>query len=81
MNDKYLVSEGPDFKVLSEEVTADTVTARDPAHGQASGTYRQSVRLPKGDVVEVHGTYTAEWLRAADGTWQMERITAVPAAQ
>lgn len=69
---KYLES-FKDFHVESETMTADSVTV-DGAEGYVSGNYRQRVRVPAGDVVEVHGSYTAEWLRGADGVWRIQRI-------
>jgi len=66
------------FHVLSEEMTTESVTVSGPA-AQSSGTYRQRVRLPQGNVVEVHGTYIASWRRAPAGTnWLLEKISTTP---
>lgn len=65
------------FHVLSEALTADRVTAHGAA-AESAGTYRQKVRLPDGNVVEVHGAYTAEWRRAPSGAWEIAAMTTVP---
>jgi hypothetical protein len=64
------------YSVQSEVLTADTVTI-DGRRGHVTGTYRQRVRVPAGDVVEVHGTYAADWLRDAN-VWHIERLVTAP---
>lgn len=67
-----------DFHVLSEEMTTTAVTVRGPT-AQSTGTYRQRVRLPRGNVVEVHGAYTAVWRRATSpGAWLLKKISTTP---
>jgi hypothetical protein len=64
-----------DYHVLNEYLSADTVAVYG-ARGRVEGTYRQRVRLPAGDTVEVTGTYTALWVRdrVADA-WRIRRMT------
>ena len=67
------------YHVLSETMTTDQVTiAGDTAN--SSGTYHQRVRVPAGNVVEVHGTYAIVWRRAPPlAAWQIEKISTAPA--
>ena len=66
-----------EFHVEMELLTADTVAARGNS-GRVEGTYRQRVRVPAGDVVEVHGTYVAEWMRERNSTWHIRRVLTTP---
>ena len=66
-----------DFHVQANTLTADTVTVHGAA-GDVAGTYWQRVELPSHEVVEVRGTYTAHWLRGADGTWRIQRVATAP---
>jgi len=66
-----------DFRVQSETLTADAIAVDGP-RGHVTGTYRQRVRVPAGDVVEVHGTYSADWVRDPQGAWHIQRMLTVP---
>ena len=66
-----------DYKVQSEEMTADYI-ALSGTGARAEGTYKQTVRVPDGSVVSVHGTYVADWIRAADGSWLIKTLTTTP---
>jgi len=66
-----------DFHVLAETLTADRLDVAG-REGLVAGTYRQRVRIPSGEVVEVHGSYTADWRREADATWHIRRMTTTP---
>jgi uncharacterized protein (TIGR02246 family) len=66
-----------EYHVQANTLTADTVTVH-ASEGQVDGTYWQRVQLPDGNVVEVHGIYTARWLRGADGTWRIQRMATIP---
>lgn len=62
-----------DFHVLSESLTADSITfSGNAAH--VLGNYHQRVRVPAGDVVEVSGRYEADWLLDASGGWRVRRM-------
>jgi len=63
-----------DYHVQAETLTADTVAVQGTA-GRVTGTYRQRVRLPAGDIVEVSGTYTADWQRDTAGVWRLRRMS------
>jgi uncharacterized protein (TIGR02246 family) len=66
-----------DFKVQAEEMTADYIAITGTG-ARAEGTYKQTVRVPDGSVVSVHGTYVADWIRAADGSWLIKTLTTTP---
>lgn len=66
-----------DYKVQTEEMTADYI-ALSGTGARAEGTYKQTVRVPDGSVVSVHGTYVADWIRAADGSWLIKTLTTTP---
>ena len=66
-----------DFHVLSESLTADTITVSDSA-AHVVGTYHQKVRIPAGDVVEVSGGYVADWLLDKTGQWRVRRMATAP---
>ncbi len=66
-----------DYHVISEELTADTITI-DGGHGHVAGTYHQKVRIPSGEVVQVHGGYAADWVRAGHGVWHIQRLVTTP---
>lgn len=61
------------FHVLADRMTTDRVDVRGTtAHSE--GTYEQSVRLPNGSTVQVHGRYTAEWVEQG-GAWMLRRLS------
>ncbi len=66
-----------DYKVQSEEMTADYI-ALTGTGVRAEGSYKQTVQVPDGKVVSVHGTYVADWIRGADGSWLIKTLTTTP---
>jgi uncharacterized protein (TIGR02246 family) len=64
------------FSVQSENLTADTIKI-DGARAHVTGTYRQRVRVPAGDVIEVHGAYAADWLREGND-WHIHKLLTTP---
>jgi uncharacterized protein (TIGR02246 family) len=66
-----------EFQVQSEKMTVQSVAgSSDKAH--VTGRYDQSVRLPAGNVVEVHGGFAADWVRLPSGSWRIHRMQAIP---
>lgn len=61
------------FHVLAESLTADSIQV-DGAVAHVIGKYRQRVRVPSGDTVEVAGSYTADWIRDSSGPWRIRRM-------
>ncbi|HEV7429180.1 MAG TPA: nuclear transport factor 2 family protein [Thermoanaerobaculia bacterium] len=64
------------FSVQSEALTADSINVDGP-RAHVTGTYRQRVRIPAGDVVEVHGAYAADWLREGKD-WHIQKLLTTP---
>jgi uncharacterized protein (TIGR02246 family) len=65
------------YRVLAYTTVADTTQVRGREVYQA-GSWRQRVRVPKGDTVEVHGRFRLEWVRGPDGSWLIHRLGAIP---
>jgi len=65
------------YKVLSETMTAST-TSVTGANASQTGTYRQTVRTPEGQVLHVSGGFTAEWVRNDAGAWRIRRMATSP---
>jgi ketosteroid isomerase-like protein len=63
------------FHVLGEEMVADSLAFHGDTAVQA-GRWRQRVRVPKGDTVNVSGDFAAEWLRDGQGSWRLRRMAA-----
>jgi len=68
------------FKVLSETMTADTTTVTGASAVQ-TGSYRQTVRTPDGQTLNVSGGFEAEWIRDAAGVWRLRRLGTKPSAR
>lgn len=66
-----------EYHVVSYTAAADTTAVRGSDAWQA-GAYRQRVRIPAGDTVEVHGRFQIEWKRDKSGRWLIERMGAIP---
>jgi uncharacterized protein (TIGR02246 family) len=64
------------YSVQSEMLTADAITVDGP-RAHVTGTYRQRVRVPAGDVIEVHGAYAADWLRERN-EWHIQKLLTTP---
>ncbi|MGH9409553.1 MAG: YybH family protein [Vicinamibacterales bacterium] len=60
------------YKVLRYEIVATKTTINDPAAVQ-TGCFHQRVRLPDSHVVDVFGTFRAEWIRMPSG-WRIWRM-------
>lgn len=67
-----------DFHVLAERLTAERIRVQG-GHAEVSGSYEQQVRVPAGEVLTVHGSYTASWTKGAGGAWQIRRMVTTPA--
>ena len=65
-----------DFHVLAESLTADSIQING-ARAHVIGKYRQRVRVPSGDTVEVEGAYTGDWIQDISGPWRIRRIATV----
>jgi ketosteroid isomerase-like protein len=66
-----------DYKIL-EYVLTPSATAGDKNGVTQKGTFHQRVRTPDGQIVEVSGTFTAEWV-LEDFIWHIKRMTTAPA--
>jgi uncharacterized protein (TIGR02246 family) len=64
------------YSVQSEVLTAGTINVDSP-RAHVTGTYRQRVRIPAGEVIEVHGMYAADWLREG-GDWHIQKLLTTP---
>lgn len=65
------------FHVLSNRLIADTTRVQGDTARQ-TGSYRQRVRIPAGDTVEVSGRFVAEWVKLAAGDWRLRRLATAP---
>jgi ketosteroid isomerase-like protein len=65
-----------EYKVLEYELTP-TSTTSDKNNVTQKGTLHQRVRTPQGQIVEVSGTFTAEWV-LEDFIWHIKRMTTAP---
>jgi uncharacterized protein (TIGR02246 family) len=66
-----------DYHVISETMTPEKTTL-DGDRATQSGTYRQRVRTPDGQTVEVSGGFDLEWVRDTTGAWRIRRISTSP---
>ena len=64
------------YKVLAYSAVADTTRVHGNQADQA-GAYRQRVRLPSSDTVDVHGRFRVEWERSHGG-WLIRSMSATP---
>lgn len=64
------------YKVLDETMTAATTTVTGVRATQ-SGTYKQTVRTPDGNTLNVSGGFDAEWIRDR-GAWRLRRLATAP---
>lgn len=62
---------------LLEYVLTPTTTTGDKNGVTQTGSFRQRVRTPEGNIVEVSGTFTAEWI-LEDFVWHIRRMTTRP---
>lgn len=60
------------YKVVRYEIVATRTTINGPAAVQ-TGPFHQRVRVPDGRVIDVFGTFKAEWILTPDG-WRIWRM-------
>lgn len=65
------------FQIV-ENQTTPTSTSTTGNSATQSGTYHQRVRIPSGAIVNVSGTFRAEWRRASNGQWLIQRMETTP---
>ena len=66
-----------DYQVLEYSIApASTLIHGDGA--AQSGMYRQRVRTPQGQVLEVSGHFEAQWLRDRSGAWLISHMRTTP---
>jgi len=64
------------YKVLEYSIVADSTVAQGRTALQV-GSYRQRVRVPAGDTVQVQGRFRAEWTNEG-GRWLIRRMGTTP---
>lgn len=64
------------FKLLASTLTTDSSRITGDT-ARLVGRYWQRVRLPRGDTVEAHGTFTATWTWQDSG-WRIRRLITDP---
>ena len=65
------------YHVISESLIPAKTTV-DGDRATQSGTYKQSVRAPDGQTLDVSGGFEIEWLRDANAVWRIRRISTSP---
>jgi ketosteroid isomerase-like protein len=65
------------YKVLEYSVVADSTVVQGRSAIQV-GSYRQRVRVPAGDTVQVQGRFRAEWTNDGGGRWVIRRMGTTP---
>jgi uncharacterized protein (TIGR02246 family) len=65
------------FEVINEMMVPRTTTV-DGNHATQMGTYRQRVRGPDGNVIDVSGTFVLDWIRDSSGVWLIQRAATTP---
>ena len=53
-------------------------TSVDGNHATQTGTYRQRVRGPDGNVLDVSGNFVLDWIRDGSGVWLIQRAATTP---
>lgn len=61
------------YQVLEDRMAADS-TFVDGDSVVQRGSFEQRVRVPKGDTVQVHGSFYAIWSRDTDKRWRIRRM-------
>lgn len=65
------------YRILSYNVTpASTIVDGDTAI--QTGSFKQRVRIPIGDIVEPSGSFKAEWVHNHVDQWQLQRMSTKP---
>ena len=65
------------YHVISETMVP-RVTSVNGAHATQTGTYRQRVRDPNGNVIDVSGNFALDWIRDGSGVWLIQRAATTP---
>jgi len=63
--------------VLEYSIVADSTVVQGRSAIQV-GSYRQRVRVPAGDTVQVQGRFRAEWTNDGGGRWLIRRMGTTP---
>jgi len=66
-----------DFRVISNVDSLEGTTV-DGDTAEQLGTYRQSVRLPDGKLLEAKGRFEIAWVRDRSGTWLFSQVATFP---
>lgn len=61
------------YQVLENSTTPESTVVRGRTAVQ-KGRYHQKVKTPQGELVEVSGSFEADWLKSSAGTWLIERL-------
>jgi len=65
------------FEVINEMMVPRT-TSVDGSHATQIGTYRQRVRGPDGNIIDVSGKFVLDWIRDGSGVWLIQRMATTP---
>jgi len=65
------------YQVIHEMMVARATTV-DGNHATQTGTYRQRVRGPDGNVIDVSGNFVLDWIRDGSGVWLIQRAATTP---
>lgn len=65
------------FQII-ENQTTPTSTAAFGNTATQTGTYQQRIRVPSGQTIAVSGVFKAEWRRASNGQWLIQRMETTP---
>jgi uncharacterized protein (TIGR02246 family) len=65
------------YHVINETMVPRTTTV-DGTHARQTGTYRQRVRGPDGNVIDVSGNFVLDWIRDGSGVWLIQRAATTP---
>ena len=65
------------FRILAYSTLADS-TAVDGISATQLGVYSQTVIVPAGDTIHVHGRFEALWSHQPNGDWQLQRMHTIP---
>jgi uncharacterized protein (TIGR02246 family) len=65
------------YQVINE-MMVPRATSVDGNHATQTGTYRQRVRGPDGNVLDVSGNFVLDWIRDGSGVWLIQRAATTP---
>jgi uncharacterized protein (TIGR02246 family) len=66
-----------DYHVLNEMMIPQK-TQVDGDRANQEGTFKQRVRGPDGNIIDVSGTFTIDWIRDSSGAWRIQRVATAP---